>query len=158
LIYKRQTSKTMQVEIFVLCDKFVMGKSPEGQIVWSIVGPFDSIDLPTFPARISFTIVSAIRFFAEEHGDHKIEICMIDADLRQLVEPATKKPIGISKNIKVPDTNKPHCQFEVWSAGQPGKIAGGGGAWIEKPGDYFFDLKVDGKNSGRLPLHISSAR
>jgi hypothetical protein len=42
----------MQVEIFVLCDKFGMGKSPDGQVVWSIVGPFDSIDLPTLPIHV----------------------------------------------------------------------------------------------------------
>jgi hypothetical protein len=148
----------MQLEIFVLCDKFAMGKSPQGQMVWSIISPFDCIDLSTFPGRISFTIVTAIRFFAEEHGDHKIQICMIDADLRQLIEPATKKPIGISKNFNVPDTSKPHCQFEVWSAGLSGKNAGTGGAWIEKAGEYFFDLKVDGKNTGRLPIHILPAR
>lgn len=148
----------MQTEIFVLCDKFGMGKSPGGQVVWSIVGPFDSIDLTTFPARISFTIVAALRFFAEEHGDHKIEICMIDADLRQLVEPATGRPIAFSRQFKTPDMNTPHCQFEVWSAGQPGKVSGERGAWIEKPGDYFFDLKVDGNNIGRLPIHILLAR
>lgn len=54
----------------------------------------------------------------------------------------------ISKNIKIPDTNKPHCNFEIWS----------GEAWIEKPGDYFFELKIDGKSNGRVPIYILPAR
>jgi hypothetical protein len=148
----------MQVEIFVLCDKFVIGKTPNGKVVWSIVDPFDSVDLPTFPERISFTIVAAVRFFAEEHGNHKVQICMIDADARQLINPTTKKPIESKKDIKVPDTNNAHCHFEVWSFGQPGKVAGSGGALIEKPGDYFFDLNVDGNSHGRLPIHIRLAK
>jgi hypothetical protein len=148
----------MQTEIFVLCDQFSMGKSPTGQMVWSIIGPFDAIDLKSFPSRISFTIIAAMRFFAEEHGEHKLEIRMVDADLRQLTEPNTSKPIGVSKTFKVPETNNAHCHFEVWSAGRPGSVAGGGGAWIEKPGDYFFDLVVDGKNIGRLPIHVLLAR
>lgn len=148
----------MQIEIFVLCDRFHMGKSPQGQMVWSIIDSFDSVNLPEFPARISFTIVAAVRFFPEEHGDHEIQISLVDADLRQLLEPATKKPIELFKKIKVPDANKPHCNFEVWSVGKPGKTAGGGGAWIERPGEYFFDLKIDGKQIGRLPIHILLVR
>jgi hypothetical protein len=74
--------------------------------------------------------------------------------LRQLFEPATKKPIRISRSFNVPDLNDPFCQFHVWSSGKSGKILDASGSWIEKPGEYFFDLQVDGKNTGRLPIHI----
>ncbi len=78
--------------------------------------------------------------------------------LGESIDPATQKPVEITKNFKVPETNRSHCQFEVWSSGRPGTAYGAGGTLIEKPGDYFFDLKVDGKNSGRLPLHVLLAQ
>ncbi|HEY1789056.1 MAG TPA: hypothetical protein VGJ73_12920 [Verrucomicrobiae bacterium] len=148
----------MQVEMFILCDRFVIAKSPQGKTVWSIIEPFDSIDLPEFPSRISFSLAAAVRFFAEEHGNHNIRIRLLDADLKQLIEPATKKPIELNKQVNVPDENRAHCKIEIWFAGQSGKIAGPSGVWIEKPGDYFFELNVDGKNVAQVPLHILLVR
>ena len=144
----------MQIQIFVLCDKFAMGKTPDGQMVWSLIGPFDTKKFPHFPAQIKFTVVAALRFMAEEHGGHQIEISLIDADSRPILAPPTKQPIGIVRRITVPDTNKSHCHFEVWSVGHPETVANPGGAWIEKPGEYFFDLRVDGNYLGRLPVRV----
>jgi hypothetical protein len=144
----------MQTQIFVLCDKFVLGKTPDGQMVWSIVGPLDTRKPAQFPARIRVTVVAALRFLAEEHGGHQIEISLIDADSRPLIEPTTGKPVGIAKRITVPDTNRSHCHFEVWSLGHPGGVADPGGALFEQPGEYYFDLRVNGTHFGRLPLRI----
>lgn len=144
----------MQTQIFVLCDKFVLGKTPDGQMVWSIVGPLDTRKVAQFPVRVRVTVVAALRFSAEEHGGHRIEINLIDADSRPLIEPTTQRPVGIAKTISVPDTNRSHCHFEVWSVGHPEAVTDPGGAWIQQAGEYYFDLKADGTHIGRLPIRV----
>ncbi|HXT13098.1 MAG TPA: hypothetical protein VN873_16180 [Candidatus Angelobacter sp.] len=146
--------KNMQIEMYILCDNFVMGKSPTGQMVWSIIQPFNAVDILRFPGTVTCTIVATVRFLAEEYGKHTIQISMFDADLRKIVDPTTNKPLECSKEFITPDKNKAHCQFQVWQIGKPGNVSGGTGALIEKPGDYFFELRVDGKTLGSLPLHL----
>jgi hypothetical protein len=145
----------MQIEIFVLCDRSQIKKSPKGEMAWIIISPFDSIEVSEFPARVNFTIVTAIRFLPYEYGDHKISISMIDADGKQLIDRETNRKIGYFRSFKVPDMGKSHSQYETWCSGEPGEPVGMNGSLIENPGDYFFDLMIDGNAIARLPVHIS---
>jgi hypothetical protein len=145
----------MYVEIFILCDSFKPSKTLDGQMVWSIIGPFESVKLVSLPAQISFTVIAAIRFERFESGEHEVQVCLTDSDSQTVIDCKTKNPVKTERKFKTPDTSSSHCEFSLWSAGLPGTVEGGGGVWIERPGDYYFDLKIDGKHSGRIPLHVA---
>ncbi len=124
----------MDIEIFTLCDH---AQDFGGKLV--IIGTFDTITAPAFPAiHASLSIAARIRFLRTEGGLHKINILLVNEDGKEILPPfsgdLTVNPPPQSESIVV------NFCLDV------GRLT------FEKPGRYGTDLLVDGVHQRSLPL------
>jgi hypothetical protein len=124
----------MDIEIFTLCDH---AQDFGGKLV--IIGTFDTITAPVFPAvHAALSIAARIRFLRTEAGLHKINILVVNEDGKEILPPfsgdLTVNPPPQSESMVV------NFCLDV------GRLT------FEKPGRYGIDLIVDGVHQRSLPL------
>ncbi|MGD0208489.1 MAG: hypothetical protein ABSC89_12875 [Verrucomicrobiota bacterium] len=129
----------MQIEIFALCQSAKF----DGTNL-NISGIFDTIGAKTFPARIPGSVLAKIRFELGEEGERKLEIVLVNAYMRPVA--IDGKIVKFEQNIQIKIPNyRSSSHFHIWDhQGFP----------LEKAGDYFFELNVDGQTKGRIPFYI----
>jgi len=129
----------MQIEIFALChsDKF------DGANL-SLLGIFDTLGAKTFPTQISCSVLAKIRFELGEEGEHTLEIILVNAYMRPVEVGGKIVKFEQVLHIQIPN-NRSSSHFHMWNLQEFS---------IEKAGDYFFELKLDGRTKGRIPFHF----
>ena|ERR1700690_1903486 len=129
----------MQIEIFALCQSAKF----DGTNL-SISGIFDTIGVKAFPVKMSWSVPVKIRFELGEEGERKLEIILVNAYMRPAAVDGKIARFEQTIQIQMPN-NRSSSHFHIWDhQGFP----------IEKAGDYFFELNVDGQTGGRIPLYI----
>lgn len=109
-------------------------------------GFWDHIDIPDFPAQDSFTLVAGIKWpsnaFLEEH---RVAIEMLDASGKRF-------PLGIDTALFVRPA--PHIQ-----PGEPMivTLTFPLEVHLERPGDYWLALSIDGEEQGRYRIRAIHA-
>lgn len=105
-------------------------------------GFWDILSQPSFPAQVSVSLVAVIkvpsRAFLE---DHQVMVEMVDADERRL-------PLNIEGTIRVGAA--PHM-----NPGEPSTVPLAfslNGVYVERAGDYWFVLSVDGEEIARYRI------
>ncbi|MGD8866093.1 MAG: hypothetical protein PVI01_00650 [Gemmatimonadales bacterium] len=115
--------------------------SQEGKL--NILGIFDTIWGREFPVRHgSMVFVLRVRADFTEQGDHTLEVRLIDADGKQLFKAEGPMHVpggGPGQAIK------PHV------------ILGLTGVSFSSPGDYSFEVIIDGQHLRSVPLHVMQA-
>lgn len=127
----------MEIDLAVVAD--AANVSQEGKL--NILGIFDTIRSREFPFRHS-SMVFVVRVSAPftEQGVHRLEVRLMDADGGQLFR--AEGPLQIR-------------------GGQPGRrvkphvIMGLSGVTFPRPGDYSFEILVDGEHRRSVALHVS---
>jgi hypothetical protein len=129
---------TMQVEIFTVCDAATVSG---GKL--NILGSFDTIGAHTFPSNHPLcAVVSKLRFDAGEEGRHWLEMHFCDPDMRPVL-----KPIRQDFEIRTPGFHS-QTHIHVWQHL---------GFHLARPGDYYFELRIDGEMKSRIPLYVVQA-
>jgi hypothetical protein len=126
----------MEVDLAVIAD--AANVSQEGKL--NILGVFDTIWTREFPFRhVAMVFVVRMRADFTEQGAHRMEVRLMDADGGQLfkAEGAMQVPGGVPGRLL-----KPHV------------IMGLGGISFQKPGDYSFEVIVDGQHMKSVPLYV----
>lgn len=129
----------MDVDLAVIADG--ANVSQEGKL--NILGIFDTIWARETPFRHS-SMVFVVRFTAPftEQGAYQLEVRLMDADGGQLFK--AEGPLNVS-------------------GGAPGRpirphvIMGLSGINFERPGDYSFEVMVDGQHLRSVPLYVVKA-
>lgn len=125
----------MQVEIFTLCDAATIS---DGKL--NILGTFDTIGAVTFPCRHPLcALASKLRFEIGEEGDHSFELHFCDPDMRPVLEPFVQ-----NINMQIPN-ERSQCHAYIWNLFN---------FQLDGPGEYYFELKVDGETKSRVPLYV----
>ena len=129
----------MQIEIFALCQTAQF----DGTNL-SVSGIFDTVGAKIFPAIFSCSVLAKIRFELGEEGERKLEIILVNAYMRPVAVAGTFIKFEQQIQIQIPN-NRSSSHFHIW---EPQEIP------IEKAGDYFFELKIDGQTKGRIPFYF----
>jgi len=125
----------MQTEIFALCDAATVAA---GKL--NILGSFDTIWAQSFPCNHPLcAVVCKLRFDVGEEGRHFIEMHFCDPDMRPVLA-----PIRQDFEIKIPG-HQSQTHIHVWQHL---------GFHLERPGEYYFELKIDGETKSRIPLYV----
>lgn len=125
----------MQTEIFTLCDAATVSS---GKL--NILGSFDTIGAHTFPCDQPLCVVACkLRFELGEEGAHTLEIHFCDPDMRPVLEPM-KGEFWVHTG---PQMSQAHVH--LWQHL---------GFHLERPGEYYFELKIDGEPQCRIPLYV----
>lgn len=128
----------MQVEIFTVCDAATVSG---GKL--NILGSFDTIGAHTFPSNHPLcAVVSKLRFDAGEEGRHWLEMHFCDPDMRPVL-----KPIRQDFEIRTVGLHS-QTHIHVWQHL---------GFHLARPGDYYFELRIDGEMKSRIPLYVVQA-
>ncbi len=135
----------MQIEIFTICP---MAKFDGKNL--TILGALEpnTVYSPKFPAAFTLSVVVKIRFEPGEEGQHKTELVLLDADLHPVFENQNMIQQVRNLNIHIPK-NLPaivHLNTTNFAPLQ-----------IQNPGDYYFQLSIDGKMRGQVPLFVLPA-
>jgi hypothetical protein len=105
-------------------------------------GFWNSIVFPSYPARVAFSLVAVIQVPARAYlEDHRITIEIVDADEERL-------PFRIDGNMRVGAA--PHM-----NPGDPSLVPMAfplNGLTLERAGDYWFVLSVDGTELKRYHI------
>jgi len=126
----------MNVELFTLCDAATVSG---GKL--NVLGSFDSIWARAFPCNHSMCAIACkVRFDASEEGKHVFDLSFSDPDMRPVID-----PIHSEFDIKVGDRLS---LVHVW-------IHHFVGFRFEQPGEYYFELRVDGQQGSRVPLWVA---
>ncbi|MFZ0827905.1 MAG: hypothetical protein WAO02_10830 [Verrucomicrobiia bacterium] len=129
----------MQIEIFALCQSARF----DGTNL-SLSGMFDTLGAKTFPATVSCSVLTKIRFELGEEGEHKLEIFLVNAYMRPVLFGGQLSKFEQLVQIQIPN-NRSSSHFHIWENQETP---------IEKAGDYFFELKIDGLTKGRIPFYF----
>jgi len=126
----------MEVDLAVIAD--AANVSQEGKL--NILGVFDTIWAREFPFRHA-SMVFVVRMNADftEQGAHRMEVRLMDADGRQLFR--AEGPMQVPGAIP----GRPH---------KPHVIMGLSGISFSMPGDYSFEVMVDGQLMKSVPLYV----
>lgn len=126
----------MEVDLAVIAD--AANVSQEGKL--NILGVFDTIWTREFPFRHA-AMVFVVRMRADftEQGAHRMEVRLMDADGGQLFK--AEGPMQVPGGVPGRPL-KPHV------------IMGLGGISFQKPGDYSFEVIVDGHHMKSVPLYV----
>jgi hypothetical protein len=126
----------MNVEAFLLCD---CATDQRGKL--NILGAFDTLFFKELPGVFrACSIAARVRFDRIESGEHKIRLCIIDADGKRIVPPLEGKlNIGIG-----PDADSVAANF----------ILGMRDLKFERFGLYRIDLAIDGQLQKSLPIRV----
>jgi hypothetical protein len=131
--------RLMQIEMFALCHSARF----DGANL-SLLGIFDTLGAKTFPTQISCCVLAKVRFELGEEGDHKLEIFLVNAYMRPVE--ADGKIVKFDQNLHIQIPNhRSSAHFHMWNLQDFS---------MEKAGDYFFELKLDGRTKGRIPFHL----
>lgn len=127
----------MEIDLAVVAD--AANVSQEGKL--NILGVFDTIWTRQFPFRHG-SMVFVVRVAAgfTDEGTHRMEVRLIDADGQQLFR--AEGPLNVTGS-QPGRTVKPHV------------IMGLSGINFQKPGDYSFEIVVDGEHMRSVALHIA---
>jgi hypothetical protein len=105
-------------------------------------GFWDILNQPSYPADVSFSLVVVIKVPARAYlENHQLVVEMVDADEVRL-------PLRIEGNVRVGPA--PHM-----NPGEPSTLSFAfplNGVRIERVGDYFFVLSVDGDELARYRI------
>ena len=130
----------MQTEIFTLCDAATVSG---GKL--NILGSFDSIGAHSFPCDHPLCAVACkLRFDLGEEGRHALEMHFCDPDMR-----AVLAPIRQDFEIKISDQHHSQAHIHIWQHL---------GFHLERAGEYYFELKIDGETKSRIPLYVVHAQ
>ena len=131
----------MEVEIFTLCE---YAHTYDGNKL-TIVGTFDGIQAPQFPAQhASCSIAVKLRFAESEAGPHSMVLKMVNA-AGTPVFPELQGNIEVGR-----PTAGTHAAVAM--AIHINQIP------FEKPGRFSFELHIDGEWRAGLPLLVSQAQ
>ena len=127
----------MDVDLAVLADAANMTEN--GKL--NILGAFDNFNLgPSFPAQSpTFAIVARIVAHPSEFGGHDLVIRLADADGKELAkleahfEVARKR--ASAKPARIPVILQAQVKFQ-------------------EPGEYVFDVLIDGRWEKTIPLEV----
>ena len=126
----------MDIDLAVIAD--AANVSQEGKL--NILGVFDTIWAREFPFRHA-AMVFVIRARADftEQGPHQLDVRLMDADGSQLFKAGgpLQVPAGVPGRPL-----KPHV------------IMGLSGISFPSPGDYSFEVSVDGHHMKSVPLYV----
>ena len=126
----------MQTEIFTLADAATVSG---GKL--NILGSFDTIGTQTFPCNHALCVVACkLRFDLGEEGAHTMEIHFCDPDMRDVLPPM-KHDLEVAFGDQLSQAH-----VHLWQHM---------GLQFERPGEYYFELKVDGKTKSRIPLYVA---
>lgn len=110
-------------------------------------GFWDSLLLPSFPAQVAMSLVAVIKVPSRAYlEDHRVVVEMVGADEERL-------PLRIDGNLRVGAA--PHM-----SPGEPTTVPMAfplNGVYLERAGDYWFVLSVDGNELGRYRIRAIQA-
>ncbi|OLC27540.1 MAG: hypothetical protein AUH91_02690 [Verrucomicrobia bacterium 13_1_40CM_4_54_4] len=130
---------TVQTEIFTLCDAATVAG---GKL--NVLGSFDTIGAQSFPCDHPLCAVACkLRFDVGEEGRHWLEMHFCDPDMRPVL-----KPIRQDFEIRIPG-HQSQTHIHIWQHL---------GFHLERLGDYYFELKVDGDTKSRIPLYVVQAQ
>lgn len=131
----------MEVKLAVLAD--AANVSQEGKL--NITGIFNRINSRGFPAtQPSMVIVVRLEAHASEAGDHAVTIRLANADGRELA--------------------RLDGSFRLQKGGPAGQPLTGqfilplAGLTLPDPGSYAFDILIDGRYEGSIPLYARKIR
>jgi hypothetical protein len=129
----------MRVDLAVVAD--AANVSQEGKL--NILGIFDTIWGTSFPLRHG-TMVFVVRVEGEftEQGEHRLELRLMDADGAQIFK--AEGPLHLVGG-KPGRPVKPHI------------ILGLSGVVFPAPGDYSFEVLIDGEHKRSVPLYVMKA-
>jgi hypothetical protein len=105
-------------------------------------GFWDVLNEPSYPAQVSFSLVAVISVPSRAYlEDHRVTVEMVDADEERL-------PLKIEGNVRVGAA--PHL-----NPGEPSTLPLAfplNGVLLERAGDYWFVLSVDGDELARYHI------
>jgi hypothetical protein len=129
----------MHTEIFTLCDAATISG---GKL--NILGSFDTIFATAFPCHHPMCAVACkLRFDVDEDGAHELEITFSDPDMRPVLDPVKQKfEVRMGEHLSYSHS---HAHYFL-------------GFHLEQPGEYYFELKVDGRIAGRIPLYVCAVQ
>ncbi len=133
------TNATVEVDLAVIAD--AANVSQEGKL--NILGVFDTIWAREFPCRHgAMVFILRVRADFTEQGSRQLQVRLMDADGAQLfkAEGPLQVPAGVPGRAA-----KPHL------------IMGLSGISFPKPGDYSFEVIVDGHHMTSVPLYVMEA-
>ncbi len=114
----------------------------EGGKVYVNGGFWDLLQFPSYPTQVAFSLVAVVQVPARAYlEDHRIAIEMVDADEGRL-------PLRIDGELRVGAS--PHM-----NPGDPTLVPMAfalNGLTLERAGDYWFVLSVDGKELKRYRI------
>ncbi len=129
----------MNIEIFTLCDAATVSG---GKL--NILGCFDTIGARAFPCQHPMCALAArMRFDVGEEGAHSFEFHFCDPDMRPVM-----KPVKQSISVEIPN-ERSQLHHHIWNIL---------GFELKEPGEYYFELKVDGESRSRVPLYVLQAQ
>lgn len=126
----------MELLVATLCDAAV-----ENQGKLNVLGAFDAIIAQSFPARFSCNLALRFSFTAEDRGNHKFAIVLVDES--EPVEPGDLQEADMQVNM--PDGATGYSTQNLIKPLQ-GTIA--------KAGTYHFSIRFDGEVLVRVPLRV----
>lgn len=129
----------MEIEIFTLAD-FAQDNNSK----LTIVGTFDTINAPQFPAQHpACSIACRMRFSDKESGTHPFKLRLIDSSGKEIIKPVEGNlNIGPSPNGKIGSVNI---------------VVNFNQLQFPKPERYAFELYIDGDWKTGLPLFVQQA-
>ncbi len=119
----------------------------ESEKVYVNGGFWDSLLLPSFPVSVSMSLVAVIKVPSRAYlEDHQVVVEMVNADEERL-------PLRIEGHLRVGAA--PHMR-----PGEPTTVPMAfqlNGVYLERAGDYWFVLSVDGDEIGRYRIRAVQA-
>ena len=129
----------MELDFALIAD--AANVSQEGKL--NILGIFDTIWAREFPVRhAAMVFVLRVKADFTDQGSHTLEVRLLDADGEQLFR--AEGPIQVPGSAPGRPV-KPHV------------IMGLSGVSFRSPGDYSFEVMIDGQHLKSVPLYIMEA-
>ena len=129
----------MELDFALIAD--AANVSQEGKL--NILGIFDTIWAREFPVRhAAMVFVLRVKADFTDQGSHTLEVRLLDADGEQLFR--AEGPIQVPGSAPGRPV-KPHV------------IMGLSGVSFRSPGDYSFEVMIDGHHLKSVPLYIVEA-
>jgi len=129
----------MELDFALIAD--AANVSQEGKL--NILGIFDTIWAREFPVRhAAMVFVLRVKADFTDQGSHTLEVRLLDADGEQLFK--AEGPIQVPGSAPGRPV-KPHV------------IIGLSGVSFRSPGDYSFEVMIDGHHLKSVPLYIMEA-
>ena len=130
----------MNIQVAVLCD----AATSDNQSKLNILGAFDSIYAPQFPAtQPQCTVALRITFTDGDEGRHQLVLNFINADGKSIMPNLPAVPV----DVRFPeDAHFATCNF----------VLNFQGLTFKEPGLYSVDVRVDNKPLAGIPLWVKS--